>query len=92
MWWARHGRCACQSLDVTRLVRALSWTRTASGASTMASDSEDDVYDDIEFDGASDGDEDIDEDILDALNGHLAADAAAEGTEAEEVCLYSYCL
>ncbi|KAH9856911.1 WD40 repeat-like protein [Lenzites betulinus] len=49
----------------------------------MASDSEED-YDDLDFDNESDGDEGIDEDILDALEGDLAAAAAAEGTEGEE--------
>ncbi|KAI0670356.1 WD40 repeat-like protein [Trametes maxima] len=49
----------------------------------MASDSEED-YDDLDFDNASEGEEDIDEDILDALEGDLAAAAAAEGTEGEE--------
>ncbi|KAI0647078.1 WD40 repeat-like protein [Trametes meyenii] len=49
----------------------------------MASDSEED-YDDLDFENASEGEEDIDEDILDALEGDLAAAAAAEGTEGEE--------
>ena len=49
------------------------------------SDSDDDVYDDLEFDGASDGDDNIDEDILGALEEDLAAAAAAEATEGDEV-------
>lgn len=50
----------------------------------MASDS-DEEYDDLDFDNGSDAEEDIDEDILDALEGDLAAAAAAEGSEGEEV-------
>lgn len=46
----------------------------------MASDS-DEEYDDLDFDNGSDAEEDIDEDILDALEGDLAAAAAAEGSE-----------
>ncbi|KAI0780903.1 WD40 repeat-like protein [Trametes elegans] len=49
----------------------------------MASDSDED-YDDLDFENGSEADEDIDEDILDALEGDLAAAAAAEGTEVEE--------
>lgn len=51
----------------------------------VSSDSDDDVYDDLDFDGASEDDNNIDEDILDALEEDLAAAAAAEATEGEDV-------
>ena len=42
--------------------------------------------DDADFDKSTEGDDDIDDDILDALEGDLAREAAAEeATEADEV-------
>lgn len=52
------------------------------------SDSEDEVLDDAEFENGSDVDEDIEDDILDALEGDLAAAAAAEeASEGDDVRL-----
>ncbi len=51
----------------------------------VSSDSDDDAYDDLDFDGASEDNDNIDEDILDALEEDLAAAAAAEATDGEEV-------
>lgn len=49
--------------------------------------------DDADFDRTTEGDDDIDDDILDALEGDLAREAAAEeATEADEVrsCISRY--